>query len=265
MLVVAATAFAAVSVTMSAMTSAMSVLMIAVTLTVAMTASAATSTSATAAASFTAQTVHHALYLLVGCLAALHDLAFEVELHACKRMVEVHCHSVVGHLEHVSEEAVAILILQWYDSILVYIVVVEVSVYAEHALIQIQHAGLLKFAVSLFLRQNEVERRTLLERIYLIFELVERYSEACYKLKRFLLGSFLHKFGVTVGSGIQLISDGHIFVYFLVHLSVLFLIMLAKLIILIHSAYQGVTQFIIHILVYIEYFALFCKDKNTES
>ena len=196
MLVVAATAFAAVSVTMSAMTSAMSMLMIAVTLTVAMTAtfvivavfmvvtaSAATSASATAAASFTAQTVHHALYLLIGCLAALHNLAFEVELHACKRMVEVHCHSVVGHLEHVSEEAVAVLVLQWHDGVLVYIVVVEVSVDAEHALVQLQHTGVLIFAVSLFLRKNEVERRTLLERIYLVFELVERYLITVRRLK----------------------------------------------------------------------------------
>ena len=113
--VVAAAAVIAVSVTMSAMTSAMSVLMIAVTFTVTVaatfvivvmlmvvTASAATTTTATAAASFATQTVHHALNLLVGCLAALHHLTLEVELHAGKRMIEIHCHRVVGHLEHVS-------------------------------------------------------------------------------------------------------------------------------------------------------------------
>ena len=100
---------------MSAMTSAMSVLMIAVTLTVAVaatfmivamfmvvTASADTTTTATAAASFAAQTVHHALNLLVGCLTTLHHLTLEVELHTGKRMIEIHSHRVVGHLEHVS-------------------------------------------------------------------------------------------------------------------------------------------------------------------
>ena len=61
---------------------------------------------------------------------------------------------------------------------------VEVPVYAEHAFVQIQHTFLLKVAVSLFLRQNEVERLALLKPVDLFLKLVERYSEASYELER---------------------------------------------------------------------------------
>lgn len=124
MSVMAAATLAVVTMTVSAVASAMSVVMLTVTLTASVTAAlmtavlimvvtatSATATTASAAASFAAQTVHHALYLTVGSLAALHNLALEVELHACERVVEIHCHLVVGHLEDMSEEPVAVLVL----------------------------------------------------------------------------------------------------------------------------------------------------------
>ena len=124
MSVMAATALAVVTMTVSAVASAMSVVMLTVTLTASVTAAlmtavlimvvtatSATATTASAAAPFAAQTVHHALYLTVGSLPALHNLALEVELHACERVVEIHCHLVVGNLEDMSEEPVAVLVL----------------------------------------------------------------------------------------------------------------------------------------------------------
>lgn len=124
MSVMAATALTVVAMTVSAVASAMSVVMLTVTAAVSMsaalmaavlimvvTATSATATTASAAASFAAQTAHHALYLTVGSLPALHNLALEVELHACERVVEIHCHLVVGNLEDMSEEPVAVLVL----------------------------------------------------------------------------------------------------------------------------------------------------------
>lgn len=113
-------------------------------------ATAATAVAATtAAATFAAQTVYEHLNFFVSCLATLHHTALEVELFACKRVVEVHLHLVCRDVEYTCHEVLSLLVLQLYEGVFIDVVVVEASVYVEHCFVKVYHTLFGIVAVSL--------------------------------------------------------------------------------------------------------------------
>lgn len=72
-------------------------------------------------------------------------------------MVKVNLHLVVAYRENTSEKPVAVLILQWYDGVFIYVVMVKMAVDAEYILVKVEHMLLLIVAVGVILLQGEVE------------------------------------------------------------------------------------------------------------
>ena len=115
----------------------------------------AVATAATAA--LTAQAVDETLDFVLGCLAALNNLTREAQGLARKWVIEVHLHLVVGDFENTAVESVAILILQWHDGIHKYILVVEMSVDAEHLAVKVKYARRLTVTIRLVLVKFKLE------------------------------------------------------------------------------------------------------------
>lgn len=88
--------------------------------------------TATTTAAFSAQSVSHSLNFTVGCFTAFYHLSVKAKRLACQRMVEIHLHFLVVQIKHPSEEVIAIFVLQWNNSVLKYMLVVEMTVDTEH-------------------------------------------------------------------------------------------------------------------------------------
>lgn len=122
-----------------------------------MVSASAFATAAVASATATVHVAEHSLNLVHCSLAVLDDVALEVELLASERMVEVDLHRSVAYLEHCADEEVAILVLQRNLSALEDILAVELSVYGEHFLVEVDDALRLILAECLLLLKLEVE------------------------------------------------------------------------------------------------------------
>ena len=104
-------------------------MMLVITTLVATTLMVATTSAATAASA--SHMLDEVLDLLLGSLAVLGHLSAEQQRLACQRMVQVHLHLLVGHLNDTAVEVVAVLVLQGHHGSLVDVLVVEVSVDGE--------------------------------------------------------------------------------------------------------------------------------------
>ena len=136
----------------------------------------AVATAATAA--LTAQAVDETLDFVLGCLAALNNLTREAQGLARKWVIEVHLHFVIGDFENTAVESVAILILQWHDGIHKYILVVEMSVDAEHLTIEVEDACSLTITVGLVLVELKLKVGSSLKTCDLLFKLLESNSKS---------------------------------------------------------------------------------------
>jgi hypothetical protein len=134
---------------------------------------ATTSAAVTMATATTCQVLHHVVYLLFGGLTILQHSAFEIECLASQWVVEVHLYLLFGNLQHATVEALTLLVLQRYDGILVDMLVVEVSVDAEHIAIEVEDIFLVILAIALLLAQGELEVLTLLCGNHLLLKLIE--------------------------------------------------------------------------------------------
>ena len=124
-------------------------------------ATAAFTTTLAAAAMSAAATavkmIEHGLYLVLCCLAVLDDVSLEVEALASERMVEVNSDLIASDLEDCGDEEVAVLVLQRHLCSLEDVLAVEMSVYGEHLLVEIEHTLCHVLAESVLLVQLEVE------------------------------------------------------------------------------------------------------------
>ena len=93
---------------------------------------ATTATTVTVTTTAACQVLHHVVNLFLGSLTILQHGAFEIERLASQRVVEIHLHLLFANLQHATIEALALLVLQRYDGILIDVLVVEVSIDAEH-------------------------------------------------------------------------------------------------------------------------------------
>jgi hypothetical protein len=134
---------------------------------------ATTSAAVTVTTTATCQVLHHVVYLFLGSFAVLQHSAFEIECLASQWVVEVHLHLLFANLQHATVEALALLVLQGYDGILIDVLVVEVSVDAEHIAIEVEDVFLVILAIALLLAQGELEVLTLLCGNHLLLELIE--------------------------------------------------------------------------------------------
>ena len=163
------------------MASASTVMIVVIAITVAVIASAiaVTSTVTTSAtAALTAQAIDKALYLVLCSLATLKNLSREAEGLSRKRMIEVHLHLVVGNLKNTSVETVAILILQGHDGILEDILMIEMSVDAEHLAFEVEDACSLTIAVCLVLVELKLKVGTSLKTYNLLLKLLESNAKS---------------------------------------------------------------------------------------
>ena len=163
--------------------------------------------------------VDDGLYLLVCSLSCLNDRAYEVQILAGQRVVEVYCHLVVADFQHLAEETLSVLVLQRNDGILVYIVGVELAVDAEHLLVGVQHAFCLMLSVCLLLSEREVEVVLLLvvESHDGVLEVVESQSESAQELEWLFCCCLFYHCLCAVLICIKLVSYGEIHVFLIFH------------------------------------------------
>ena len=139
---------------------------------------ATTSAAVTVTTTATCQVLHHVVYLFLGSFAVLQHSAFEIECLASQWVIEVHLYLLFANLQHATVEALALLVLQGYDGILIDVLVVEVSVDAEHIAIEVEDVFLVILAIALLLAQGELEVLTLLCGNHLLLELIEGETKA---------------------------------------------------------------------------------------
>ena len=148
---------------------------------VAFATAAFTTTLAVAAAMSAAATavemIEHGLYLILCCLAVLDNVSLEVEALASERMVEVNSYLIASDLEDCGDEEVAVLVLQRHLCTLEDVLAVEMSVYGEHLLVEIEHTLCHVLTESVILVQLEVELLATCETFQLLLKGVQSCAE----------------------------------------------------------------------------------------
>ncbi len=132
-------------------------------------------------------------------------------------MVQVNLHTGIGHIQHLTIESVAVLVLQRYYGFLENMFVVKMTVDGKDAAFQIQDAFRLHIAVSLFLTQYKVEGTALLQRHDMVFKSIQGDAETTDKLEWFLSGRLFNHYGLSVLICHQLISHGNVHIVFILH------------------------------------------------
>ena len=140
--------------------------------------SATASTTVAVTTTTTRQVLHHVVYLFLRGFTVLQYGTLKIECLACQWVVEVHLHFVLADFHHATIEAFALLVLQGHDSILINMLVVEVSVDAEHLAVEVEHQLIVILSITLLLAQCEFEVLTLSGSFHLLFELVESKAKA---------------------------------------------------------------------------------------
>ena len=134
-------------------------------------ASVAARVAALVASASAADMIDEVLNLLVGGLAVLHDVAFEVQFLVGQRMVEVDFHFFFVYFEHFAKKALAVLVLKGKQGVNENVLVVEVAVDAEHVALQVHDALGLHLAVGLFNGECEVEFVAFLQVNHYVFRI----------------------------------------------------------------------------------------------
>ena len=128
-------------------------------------------------------------------------------------MVEIHGHGIVLYEGNESAEAMTLVVLQGHHSALVDIARVELSVNLEHAAGHLLSALGGIGSVGLLHAEGEVEGCVLLQRSYLILEVIERHAQTREELKRSLACGLLHHFGlIALGLCIELVGHADVLV-----------------------------------------------------
>ena len=92
-------------------------------------------------------------------------------------MVKVYFHVLVGYLEHLSLESVAVLILQRQHSSHEYVFAVEGTVHVEYLLFQCHHPLFEVFSVGVLHLQFQFEFLSAVKGFHRLFELCQCHSE----------------------------------------------------------------------------------------
>ena len=127
-------------------------------------------------------------------------------------MIEVHLHLVVGDFENTTIETVSILVLQWHDGIHEDILMVEMSVDAEHLALEVEYSRSLAISISLVLVELKLKVGSCLKVGNLLLKLLEGHSEATQKLERTLCCCFLYEFSLSILYRIELVAHGNVLV-----------------------------------------------------
>ena len=133
-------------------------------------------------------------------------------------MVEIHHHHVVANVEHTSHEAIALLVLQGHDSINAHMLMIELSVDAEHLLLQFHDALLVELAIGLVGRQREVEAGTGLELLELLLECLDGDSKPADEGKRLVGRHPFNQVTARIVGGKQVVCNGDELVLLLFHI-----------------------------------------------
>ena len=155
------------------------VLMLMVMSTAAVVMVAATSAAVTVTTTATCQVLHHVVNLFLGSLAVLQHSAFEIERLTGQWVVEVHLYLLFTNFQYATIEALALFVLQGNDGILIDMLVVEVSVDAEHVAVEVEDVLVMIFSIALFLAQRKLKVLAFLSGNHLLLELVEGKTKAC--------------------------------------------------------------------------------------
>ena len=201
------------------------VIVIAITVVFVIATTIAVVTAATAAASH----VSYKMFNLFCCgLTILDDCTLEGQILACQRMVQVYLHLFFTHLDNTAVETVSFLVLKRNDSILVNMLVVEMTVDTEHLALQIEYQIVPIVAISLIVGNGEVETIAFLQTGNLLFEGVEGYSETCNKLERTLFGGLFRHLLAIFSVNKQLVGHFHVLILFLHIFFMVFLFRMQK-------------------------------------
>ena len=124
---------------------------------------------------------------------------------------------VVAYAHYATHKAVAVLVLQGYDGIGVYMAAVQMAIDIEHLLIQVYHALGYILAVCLVGREGEVKRLSGTNAGHVFLKVVEGYAKAADEHKGLVVAGFLYELLLTIGDIIELVGHADILVVFLFH------------------------------------------------
>lgn len=147
-----------------------------------------------------------------------------MQVLASERMIEVNDHLILLYLDHLAKETVSVRILEGNYRALENVFMVEVIVYGEYALVHIYDAFSLIFAVSLVLRDGEIEVIAHCERFDGILKVFQRYAHSTHKVKRLVGFSSLYEMLLIAVQNVKFIADGDILVLDIIHFLCLLII-----------------------------------------
>ena len=158
-----------------------------------------------------------ALHLTVGSDARLNDLSFKSQVLTSQRVVQVHFHLIVSDVHYASEETVAVLVLQRHNSILVDVLVVEMVVDGEDALVDVDDALSHILAIGFLLRQRKLEVVAHFQFQGFFLEGIQRHAESRQEAERFLFRSRFNHFVFTILCGVQFVAHHDVLMLYLIH------------------------------------------------
>ena len=165
-----------------AVSAATAFMMVVVTITITVAISVVVMMTTTSA---TARHVSHQVFYLFGCsLAVFQYSAFESEILASQRVVQVYFHFLFANFYDTSIETLTLFVLQGNDSVFIDMLVVEMPVNAEHIAVKVEYKVVVIVAISLLLGDGEIKSGSLLQVNHLLFKGVKGNSESGYKLER---------------------------------------------------------------------------------
>jgi len=201
------------------MTTATTIVMLVVVVsTVAVVVVTAASTAVAVASTTACHVLDEVVDLLLRGVAVLYYGTLKIQRLACQRVVQIYFHLLFANLHDASVEAVALIVLQGYDSVLVDMLVVEVAVDTERLAVQVEHVFVHIFTIAFFFAQRDVEVLTFGGGNHLLLELVESKAEAGDKGERPLGSSLFNHFSSVVAVDIQLVCSGNVLVCLVVHI-----------------------------------------------
>ena len=152
-----------------------------------------TAAVAAPALAFTTYEMDELLDFLLARLTDFNDRPLEAKVFACKRVVQVYAHMLVGDFDNTSHEVVAVLVLKGQHGSHFHIVVVEMPVDGENLAVKVHHTFLFVCPVCLLFGQREVELVTILQGSQFLLESFECHAEAADEYKRMVSRCLLNQ------------------------------------------------------------------------
>lgn len=133
-------------------------------------------------------------------------------------MVEVYGHCRVAYVQHTSQEAVTVLVLQGNNGTHNDVFVIKLAVDRKYLLVQIAHTGLYKLTIRLLRGKDKIEVVAHGQINDGSLEIFQRSTKPAKEYERFAILGFFNQFGTVFTHIIELIGHADVLIQVLFHI-----------------------------------------------